>query len=355
LKRTAHKIVPLMSVLYLLTSSEPIIQGTDAAFQEVSALSAAFNGETINLCPRRVPGRPFPAQLLGFHKLRQLRKLERACDITHVYHSVPYPFPVLKFSRNPIVYTVLTSLRHIASSPNLKWLKSLHRIVVSNVRDADILKSWGLLNSAVVPPAVDISRVTQSALPLEGEITLLMASAPWVEDQFDLKGIDALLDAAARLPKLRLILLWRGLLLKELLERVERHDLRGRVEIITERVEINDVLRRSHAAVLAAKRSDIVKAYPHSLLESLLGGKPVILSDMLPMADYVRQHGCGIVLEDASQQTLINAIEELRARYDGYAKRARLTEAHRFSHQAMIENYREIYELKRGGGPSGEP
>ena len=95
-------------------------------------------------------------------------------------------------------------------------------------------------------------------------------------------------------------MIWRGLLLNELRERVERRGIGDRVEIVPERVAINDYLKRAHAAVLAAKRSDIVKAYPHSLLESLVAGKPVILSAALPMADYVRQHRCGIVVEDVS-------------------------------------------------------
>ncbi len=181
-----------------------------------------------------------------------------------------------------------------------------------------------------------------------------MASAPWVENQFDLKGVDALLDAAVRLPKLRLILLWRGLLLKELLQRVERRGIRDRVEIVTERADINAYLRRAHATVLPAKRSDIVKSYPHSLLESLVAGKPVILSDALPMADYVRQHECGIVVEEVSEQTLIQAIEDLRARYGAFAQRARATDAHMFSLEAMIESYREIYKLKRGTKSYGQ-
>ena len=343
----------LMSVLYLLTSSEPIIEGTDATFQEVSALAAAFDGDTINLCPRRIPGRPFPPQLFGFHKLRQIRKLERRCEITHVFHSIPYPFPVLRFSRNPIVYTVLTSLRHLTKPPSVKWLAGLHRIVVSNARDAGILKSWGLSNSAVVPPAIDISRLTQSVLPLQDKMTLLMASAPWVEDQFDLKGIDALLDAIATLPKLRLILLWRGLLLKELVDRVERRGITGKVDIITERVAIDNYLRQAHAAVLPAKRSDIVKAYPHSLLESLIAGKPVILSESLPMADFVRNHKCGIVLAEVTEQSLIEAIQSLRKRYDEFAQQARLIDARTFSQQAMIENYRELYTLAPRSASAG--
>jgi glycosyltransferase involved in cell wall biosynthesis len=334
-----------MRVLYLLTSPQPIIEGTDAAFQEISALRSAFNVESVNLCPWATPGRPYPPQLFGFHRLPQIRRLERHCRINHVFHSVPYRFPVLRFLRNPVVYTVLTSVRQLQKPPSPKWLASLHRIVVSNPRDADTLKSWGLSNYAVVPPAIEPARLEQSALPLADDLTLLMASAPWAEDQFDLKGVDALLDAAARLPKLRLILLWRGVLLNELLKRVERRGIKDRVEIVTQRVDINLYLRRTHATVLAAKRSDVIKAYPHSLLESLVAGKPVILSDALPMADYVRRHDCGIVVEEVSEQTMVRAIEDLRSRYDGLAQRARLTDAHRFSQQAMVDSYREIYRL----------
>ena len=343
-----------MSVLYLLNSPQPLIEGTDAAFQEVSALKAAFNGETVNLCPRAIPGRPFPPQLFGFHRLPQIWRLERRCEINHVFHSIPYQFPVLRFLRNPIVYTVLTSVRQLAKPPSLKWLASLHCLVVSNARDADILKSWGLSNYAVVPPAIQTARLSRSALPLTDEMTLLMASAPWAKDQFDLKGVDALLDAAARLPKLKLILLWRGLLLNELRERVERRGIGRKVEIITERVDINQYLKRAHATILTAKRSDIVKAFPHSLLESLVAGKPVILSDALPMADYVRQQACGLVVEEVSEQTLIAAIEDLRTHYDTLAQRARLTDAHVFSEKAMIESYREIYRLRPGTSTNPE-
>ena len=341
-----------MRVLYLLTSPQPIIEGTDAAFQEVSALKAVFDSETINLCPWATPGRPFPPQLYGFHRLPKLHRLERSCAITHVFHSIPYRFPVLRFLQNPVVYTVLTSVRQLNKPPSLKWLASLHRLVVSNPRDADALKSWGLSNYSVVPPGIVTARLEPSALPLADEMALLMASAPWAEEQFDLKGVDALLDAAVRLPKLRLILLWRGVLLAELLERVERRGIKPKVEIVSERVDINSYLKRAHATILPAKRSDIVKAYPHSLLESLAAGKPVILSDALPMADYVRQHGCGIVVGEVSGQTLVRAIEDLRARYAALAERARLTDAHSFSQKAMIENYRKVY---RRGGATTDP
>ncbi len=335
-----------MSVLYLLTSPEPVIEGTDAVFQEVSTLKAAFDGRVVNLCPRKVPGRPFPPQLFGFHKLPHLLRLERQSSVTHVYFSVPYYFPVLHLLRKPIVYTVVASLRDRKKPANVRSLRALYRIVVSNERDAAILESWGVSNFAIIPPGINASRLVPHSLTVKDEVTLLMASAPWAEEQFDTKGIDVLLDAVVSLPFLKLILLWRGLLLEELVERVERRGIARRVEIVTRHVDVNDYLSRAHAAVLLAKRTDIVKAYPHSLIESLVAGKPVILTDALPMADYVRRHECGIVLDDARLDSLITAIEDLKCRYDELARHARLITSHAFSEQSMIENYRDLYGLE---------
>jgi glycosyltransferase involved in cell wall biosynthesis len=334
-----------MSVLYLVTAPAPVIEGTDATFQEVAALKAAFAGQLVNLCPSGL-GTRFPPQLLGWHKLWEIRRAERQCRITHLFHPVPYRFPLLRLLSNPIVYTVTASLGGLARPRQSEWLENLYRIVVSNPRDAEILRSWGLSNYAIVPPAIDATRITRGALPLGDEITLLMASAPWVEEQFDLKGVDDLLEAAAQMAKVKLIFLWRGLLLDQLRERIAQRGMVDRVEVVADRVEINDYLKRAHAAILPAKRSDIVKAYPHSLLESLAAGKPVILSAALPMADFVREHRCGIVLEEVTGRSLVEAIASLRAGYETLAKNARLTNISRiFAQDAMIEAYRAVYRL----------
>ena len=140
-------------------------------------------------------------------------------------------------------------------------------------------------------------------------------------------------------------MLWRGLLLDELRERIGRRGLEDRVEVVANRVAIDDYLRRAHAAVLLAKRGDIVKAYPHSLIESLVAGKPVILSDALPMADYVRQKGCGIVVDEVSSEALAAAVEALRRNYDELASKARSIGSHTFSQRAMIDAYRDLYGL----------
>lgn len=334
-----------MSVLYLLTSPPPVLEGTDAVFQEVAALKAAVQGESLNLCPRKTPGAPFPPQLFGFHLLPALWQAERRCQITHLYFSVPYFFPVLRFLRNPVVFTVAASLAGRKPPAHIGRLNALHRIVVSSARDEAILRSWGLTNLAVVPPAVEISGLVSERLALGEEITLLMASAPWVSEQFDTKGVDALLQAVAQDQRLKLILLWRGLLLDELHARIARLGISDRVEVVADRVNIGDYLKRAHASVLLAKRGDIVKAYPHSLIESLLAGKPVILTDALPMADDVRRRGWGVVAGGVEVSSILAAVEALRGRYGELASNVRAIEVGAFSKVSMIERYRQIYGL----------
>jgi glycosyltransferase involved in cell wall biosynthesis len=333
-----------MSILYLLTAPAPIMEGTDAVFQEVAALRAAFQGEAVNLFPFKHPG-PFPKQLFGLHKIFEISRAETRYKLNHLYFPVPHPLPVLRFLRNPVVHTISASLNRDKKPAHLARLRSLHRIVVSNERDAGILKAWGLSNFAVVPPGIDSSGLARASLPLASELTLLMASAPWVRKQFDLKGVDTLLATAATLPFLRLIFLWRGLLVRELAERVKRLGIGDRVEIVNRKVNLNDYLRQAHATVLLAKRGDIIKAFPHSLIESLIAGKPVLISDSIAMADYVRDRDCGIVVNDVSTGSVIAAIEALTGRYGQLTRNTAKIGPESFSMQSMVENYRGLYGI----------
>ena len=108
-----------------------------------------------------------------------------------------------------------------------------------------------------------------------------MASAPWARHQFDLKGVDALLEATKALPYVKLILLWRGVLLDDLMARIRRLGIEQRVEIVNEHVDVNVYLARAHATVLVAKSGDVVKSYPHSLVGIVACG---------PSGDHQRQH-----------------------------------------------------------------
>jgi glycosyltransferase involved in cell wall biosynthesis len=334
-----------MSILYLLTAPPPPIEGTDAVFQEVAALRGALQGETVNLCPLKSSTRRFPKQLYGFHKTRQIKDLEQRCKINHIFFSFPYPFPILRLLRNPVFYTVTASLDVNKRPTACARLQKLQRIIVSNERDAAVLKAWGLANYAIIPPGIDTANLTPTTLPLDRELTLLMASAPWHMKQFDSKGIDLLLAAASKLPFLRLILLWRGVLADELARRVERLDIGKRVEIVNRKVNVGDYLKRAHATIVLANNGGLVKSFPHSLVESLVAGKPVLLSDTIAMADYVSSRQCGVVVAPMNIGALTSAIERLMRDYNQLARNATQIGRDVFSIDTMVENYRRLYRL----------
>lgn len=335
--------IALMSILYLLTAPPPPIEGTDAVFQEVTSLRAAFQGEVANLSPLTTSTCRFPKQLFGFHNVRQLKLLERQCRLNHLFFSLLYPFPILRLLCNPVIYTVTASL-DVGRAPLARdRLQRLSRIVVSNQRDASVLKAWGLTNYAIIPAGVTSPRVVSTARPPNEELTLLMASAPWIGNQFDSKGVDLLLGAAATLPFLRLILLWRGVLADELARRVARLGIDNRVEIVNRKVDVGDYLTRAHAAVVLAKNGGLVRAFPHSLIESLLAGKPVLLSNTIAMADYVSARDCGIVIPAMNLRALTSAIGTLMLNYGTLSRNAAQIGPGEFSITALVENYRRLY------------
>jgi glycosyltransferase involved in cell wall biosynthesis len=334
-----------MSTLYLLTAPPPAFEGTDAVQQDVVALRQAFGGKTLNLSPLKTSTRRFPKQLFGLHKIKEVRALEGQCHINHIFFPTPYPFPILRLLHNPVFYTVTGSLDARKKPGGRSQLKKLRRIVVSNDRDAGILESWGLTNYAIIPPGIDASALIPNKLSLDRELVLLVASAPWIAHQFDQKGIDLLLAAAAKLPFLRLILLWRGVLAEELAMRVQRLGLEKRVEIVNRKVNISDYLAKAHATVLLAKNGGIVKSFPHSLIESLVSGKPVILSNTIAMADYVSSYGCGVVIPDFNLDAFVSGTERLMTSYQGLSDSAARIGPTAFSLTTMIENHRRLYEM----------
>lgn len=332
-----------MRALYHLTSPPPVIPGTDAVLQEAELLRARFGGEIVFLLPSSRPRPFFPRPFYGLHRLGSIRKLEREVDLHHLYNSELYLFPALRFLRKPLVYTVVSGFEEAPRLPSIERLGRLHQIVIQSERDREILTRLGLTNVSVVRPGIDVSRFRHTPLPAAGDFTLLVGSAPWTREQFRSKGVEALLSVAHQVAGLRLIFLWRGLLQRELEERIEALQLHDRVEILSDHVDVGTVLARAHAAIVLADWSRLVKAYPHSLLEALACGRPVVVSKQIPMAEYVRQTGCGEVVHAVNETELLRAVERLRENYDAFSANAVRVGRKDFRQEDMVAAYQAIY------------
>ncbi|GAB4545041.1 MAG: hypothetical protein Kow0063_38970 [Anaerolineae bacterium] len=331
-----------MNILYHLTVLPPKMPEAEAMSQEISALRARFGGDLIYLNPNQHSPLYIPRLLFGFHKLKQLRKREAHVHLHQLYNPDPYPFPILRMLKRPVVYALSCGVG--TRRPPVGFFRRLAAVVTYDERSFKRLRGWGLDNTILVRPGIDKTRFTCSPLPLRSEIRLMVGSAPWARAQFRTKGVDALLAAAQQSPDLHLVFLWRGVLAEEMQHRVSRMNLERQVLVLNKRVDVNLVLAGVHASITLATNPAIIRSYPHSLMDSLAAGKPILVSRAIPMADYVEQTGCGKVVESIDPEAILTAIEGLAHEYQNLQQSAWQAGQRDFSQEGMLESFQAVYE-----------
>lgn len=332
-----------MSIVYLLPTLPPKWAKAEAIAQEINLLQRHFPGEVVHVNPNAGLPRPLIPRLgFGWHSLPRLFKLARRAQLFHFFNPDPFPYPFLLTLPRPVVYTITAG---VEVRPNLAFFRRMAAVTVPDERTLAQLQGWGLTNVALQRPGIATQHFTHSPFPLiQGEpLRLLIASAPWSLAQFTSKGFDALLATVQRMPDLHLTLLWRGILVDEIRRRITQLDIGERVTVIDQNVDVNAALVQVHAAAIFATAPGIIKSYPHSLLDALAAGKPVLLSRTIPMADYVEREHCGVIVEDVTPAAIADAIAQLRARYNAYAHAAATLRGRDFTEVAAIEAATAIY------------
>ncbi|MDH3245915.1 MAG: glycosyltransferase, partial [Saprospiraceae bacterium] len=114
-------------------------------------------------------------------------------------------------------------------------------------------------------------------------------------------------------------------------------------EIIDRKMNVREIMERTHVTVLLAKEAGLVKAFPHSLIESLASGRPVILSDSIPMADYVLKHECGLVIDNFTVEALLRSIDGIIHHYGELANKIPEDLPDQFSIKRMMDHLSQIY------------
>ncbi len=331
-----------MKILYHITNLPPQMPGTEASLQELNVLRDHFGGNLVHLNPNEISPIYLPRLLFGFHKLKQIRSEETAVQAHHLYNADPFPFPFARWLKKPVIYAVSSGVGK--KRPNMAYFNALAAVTVSDELSLKRLRDWGSTNCHLVQPGIDAAQFTVSPLPVQSEIRIMVGSAPWTRAQFQSKGIDALLSAAQHLPELRLVCLWREVQLDKMTRRVESMGLTQQVEIINKKVDVNQVLAGVHASITLVTNPAIIRSYPHTLMESLAAGKPIIVSRSIPMSAYVERTGCGQVVENVTPANIISAVKALWQNYDGLQQSAQQVGQRDFSHQTLVSSFQKVYE-----------
>lgn len=334
-----------MSVLFHLTMPDGPMAALEAVMQDVQALQKQIPGSEINhFYPGHQPGSRLPRQLWGVAQLPRLRRTEKQIQLHHIFNPNLFPFPALRWLKKPIVYTAVTGIGLTPPAVAQKLARQVHTIAIPTVAEQQQLAAWGITNTAVTHPGIDTHQFHYQPPPPEAPFTLMMASAPWTSAQFRSKGVDALLAAAQELPELHIIFLWRGLLADEMRQRIAHAGLEQRVTLLNERVDVNNILSRAHASLVLADDPALVKAFPHSLLESLVAGKPVLVSPTMALADYVTKNECGVVVTAVSPTAIHHAIDQLQHNYTTYQQNAQRMGVRDFAQQQFINTTLALYK-----------
>jgi len=328
---------------FLCTSPKPNLTGTDALYNEIYKLKDYFGGRVTSLYPFSKPNSSYPALLYGAHNLFEIKTAESDHKINQIFAPSLSYLPFIHLLKKPIVYNVSTGISERGKLFPNGFLKKVSSFVVSNERDKNILHENGLNNVKIIRSAIETSTFKKHQLSLNGTLHLMMASAPWETKQFHTKGIHLLLSALQQLKGVHLTFLWRNVLVKDMEQLINQYQVADKITFINENVDIQTLLHKVHGCVLLSNNSSIVKSYPHSLLESLACGKPVITSKEIPMADYINENQCGLILNDFNHHALIRLIENFKTNLQNLTDFAFHFNEHDFSIQKMMSEYRLLY------------
>lgn len=344
-----------LKVSYSLTLPLPPDPTRDAVTREIALLRKSFGGELGSLARRGRHSRFLPHRWSGLGRSRDLEAIDRVVDVHHVFGPGSRLPKVLTRLEKPVIYSVTDRVSHRFDPP----AGSVRAISVARLEDRRRLREAGWPVVEVVEAGIALERFPPRpllSLDPEEPMTLMAGSAPWTRRQFKTKGFDALLDLASRDSKLRLVLLWRGVLEPEIERQLRRRSLADRVEVMHQTVDVGELLGRCHAAVVVAASDRVVRPYPHSLIEALASGRPIVVSHSLEISRLIQRSGAGRVIEDGSShlvERLATAVQQLRNSYRDMQLAARQLDLSPFAAARYVERFRRLYETvcERPVGP----
>ncbi len=269
------------------------------------------------------------------------RFAQRAFDLNHIFGSAADWYHLVAAHKHPIVLTVAAE----SGNADREMLAKVDRFAVEWPKAAEHLQALGVDASRIelVFPPVDLQRFRPVART-NSPTHVLFASSPELVDWLDARGVPLLLDVAQQMPEISFRLLWRpwGSAHAVVKEEITRRGLRN---VTLDMRRVDDMSAEyAQADITIAPFTDETrcKPCPNSLVESLAAGVPVVLTDIVGIADLVRESDCGAVAPP-NVDGLCAAIDNVRSRHPQLAHNARVAAEQHFSLERFLQSYTQIY------------
>jgi len=334
-------------------TTAPLEPSIEAVSQEVEDLARHFDGRVFAVNPHLSFKLQRGGRILGFNPgfdpfLRLVVPvLERGTRINHVYsESAPWLFHKALRAR-PIVFTIASE----KGAPLPEFLERCACIVAQTPGMARKLQKLGVgrERAALVYPGVNLDALKPGDAPANrGTPRVLLATFPRSSEELEERGVSFLLKTARQFPDIRFTLLsrpWRGG--STALESVKRQLTDGSLANVTVlegvQADMRAVYLQHDFTVIPYTVADGGKECPRSLVETLACGVPVLISDVAPFSEFVREHQCGesFGLEPAS---FAAAVERASSRYPQLSANAATCARANFDLRRTTQAYAAIYD-----------
>lgn len=319
----------------------------------VDAFGGTFGAEVVGFNLRghrfRREGvrRWFPAPLLLAPKVAFERVVGRY-EITHLLSSGKERYMISYLDGQQVVLSIAKGTSTEDIQRNVHRFRHVRYLLVESEHHRERLLDGGMTDERVklIYPAAAVRPYVPP--PLGEPFTILFATSPFKRNTLVERGMQLLVDAARILPDVRFILVWRkhnhGAL-----QRMVRSAGVSNVEVRNGYIrDMNALYDAAHATIVPGLRTDSVKPCPHSLLDSMAHGKPVLVSKPTQVSGVIGRSGSGVVFEPTTE-ALREAIIHLRDNYGAYQANCHSTVASTFSPAVFIERHRRVYESILGG------
>lgn len=348
-----------MRVTYWTTAClEPRIE---AISKEVDDLAHAFTGSRVFAVS------PFlgmtvreRGRVLGFHRafdpfIRPLIwMLERATDVNHVYADIA-PWIIFRSIRvRPTVLTIAEGKADMVTT----FLDRSDAIVVQTTETRRALEAlgYGPPRVTLIYPGIDLSAFARGPRRRtgDGRTTILLATFPRTVEELEARGINFLLQMAARYDDVDFVFVSRpwarqSTALDEVKARIARDGLSNVRILEGVQTDMASLYGQVDFTVVPFTTPDGGKECPRSLVESLACGVPVLISSRATFSGFVAERACGSVF-DLDDTSFGRAIEASLSRYDDQARRATEVAHGHFDVRATFRSYAAIYERLSNNG-----
>lgn len=278
-------------------------------------------------------------------------------DDIDLYHLIYRPYALSswlcrllpEFRRRPTLHTVPATAD---GGPLSSRLFFAHKLVVLSEYGLQALRGLGLTNVVRIPPGVDVSRWAalqaqadqwKARLGLDGHPVLLFPGhyGPG-------QGADVLLRALplirARVPDVRVIFACRLRSAgdrereRKIRETVSRWSPRPMVGFYNTVADMRPFIGTADLTLLPLETMRHKVDIPLILLESLAAGKPIVISNLPPMNEVLREATAGLAVPPGDAEALAEAVVDLLRNPDERARMGR-------EGQKLVEEYFNIHRV----------